>query len=268
LDLEASEQLISTRVVRLWLSALESQYDPGTMRHLRTCGLTAGWRCLEVGAGSGTIAQWLSTCVGSSGQVIATDVDTRFLSETTSSNLEVWRHDIVNDPLPELQFDLVHARLLLGHMVDPEPVLRKLAASLKTGGWLVVEENDNISIAPDPRMGPAIALHEKVRTAAGGVVATRASRSDSGTFGRCLFGSMRALGLSDVDAEGRVLMVRGGHPSAVPWRLLYSQLGPAIIASGAITEQELAEYAALLENPAFVMMGEIMMAAWGRRTTA
>jgi SAM-dependent methyltransferase len=268
MDPDLNDQSVNTRIVRAWLSALENQYDPGTVRHLSAVGVTEGWRCLEVGAGSGTIARWLSARVGTSGRVIATEIDTRFLHGPGPPSLEVWRHDIVNDAVPELHFDLVHARLLLGHMLDPEAAVRKLAASLKVGGWLVLEENDNISIAPDPRMGPAVALHEIVRTVAGRLVAARASRPDSGTFGRCLYGTMLGVGLSDVDAEGRVFMVRGGHVSSVPWRLLYNQIGAAMIASRAITEQRLAEYAALLEDPSFIMMGEVMMAAWGRRTSA
>jgi SAM-dependent methyltransferase len=265
LDAETDEQAFKSRIVRVWLAALEKQYDPGTLRLLASRGVSDGWRCLEAGAGRGTIAHWLAGRVAPSGHVIASDIDTRFLRETVAPNLEVWTHDIVAEPLPEAAFDLVHDRLLLENLADRDSVLRKLASSLRVGGWLVLEENDNISIAAHPRGGPAVALHEKVRTAAGRLVGALAGRSDSGTYGRQLFGNLLAVGLSDVDAEGRVYMVRGGQARAIPWRLLYSQIGPSLVASGELTELELDEYAALLENPGFIMMGEIMMAAWGRR---
>ncbi len=42
------------------------------------------------------------SCVGPSGHVVASDVDTRFLRSLESLNLEVWRHDIVNDLFPPL----------------------------------------------------------------------------------------------------------------------------------------------------------------------
>ena len=39
--------------------ALETLFDPLTIRHLTSCGVSAGWRCLEIGGGSGSIARWL-----------------------------------------------------------------------------------------------------------------------------------------------------------------------------------------------------------------
>ena len=65
----------------------------------RARGVGPGWRCLEVGAGAGSIAGWLADRVGPSGQVIATDLDTRFLEQQARPNLEVRRHDVVRDPL-------------------------------------------------------------------------------------------------------------------------------------------------------------------------
>ncbi len=39
------------------LRGLERLLDPGTIRHLEALGVGAGWHCLEVGAGGGTIAE-------------------------------------------------------------------------------------------------------------------------------------------------------------------------------------------------------------------
>jgi hypothetical protein len=69
---------------------------------------------LEVAGGGGSIAEWLCRQVGRSGHVVATDLELRFLEAIHASNLEVWRHDILSEPLPEGAFDLVHARLRVG----------------------------------------------------------------------------------------------------------------------------------------------------------
>jgi hypothetical protein len=37
--------------------------DPNTIRYLETIGVREGWKCLEVGAGTGSIARWLSSRV-------------------------------------------------------------------------------------------------------------------------------------------------------------------------------------------------------------
>lgn len=255
----------TTAIVRRWLTAIEDRYDRGTMRHLADRGVGPGWRCLEVGAGSGSIAAWLSERVGPAGHVLATDLDLRFLGELQRPNLTVQRHDITVDPLPEQAFELVHARLVLEHLANRELALRKLAAALAIGGWLVVEENDNVSITPDPAFPGAAALHEKMRAALTAYVAARTAHPDAGTYGRRLFGSLQQLGLLDVGAEGRVYMVHGGEQRLVGTQLQYEQLGPALVATGLVAEPELREYVALLDDPRFVVMGEVMMAAWGRR---
>ena len=54
-------------------SSLESLYDPLTTRHLEATGIGAGWRCWEIGGGSGSIGLWLSERVGPEGHVLMTD---------------------------------------------------------------------------------------------------------------------------------------------------------------------------------------------------
>jgi len=115
------------------LRSLEDWLDPGTIRHLRARGVGAGWRCLEVGAGAGSIAVWLCGQVGPAGEVLATDIDTRFLETLNEPNLRVQRHDVTADELPAGSFDLVYCRLVLAHLPQRQAVLRKLLASLRPG---------------------------------------------------------------------------------------------------------------------------------------
>ena len=42
------------------LHLLEARYDPRTFRRLSMFGPLAGARCLEVGAGTGSVARWLA----------------------------------------------------------------------------------------------------------------------------------------------------------------------------------------------------------------
>ena len=48
--------------------------DDFSRDQLRHAGLRAGARCLEVGAGAGTLAHWMADQTGPTGEVIATDV--------------------------------------------------------------------------------------------------------------------------------------------------------------------------------------------------
>ncbi len=116
-----------------------------------------------MGGGGGSVAAWLCDRVGPTGGVLATDLDTRFLDALDRPNFQVLRHDIVHDPLPAEAFDLVHTRLVLGHLPNRAPALDRMIAAPKPGGWLVLEEMDFVSLAPDPSSGAeAVALIEGV----------------------------------------------------------------------------------------------------------
>ena len=122
--------------------ALSRLYDEPTFRRFQEVGIRPGWRCLEVGAGSGSVARWLAERVGPAGRVTATDLDTRWLDRLQLPNLTVARHDITRDRLPVLRYDLIHCRLVLSHLPNPEAVIDRLIRSLRPRGWLVLEEFD------------------------------------------------------------------------------------------------------------------------------
>jgi 2-polyprenyl-3-methyl-5-hydroxy-6-metoxy-1,4-benzoquinol methylase len=45
----------------LRLRMIEEALDPATIALLHSTGIRAGWRCLEIGAGGGSIAVWMGT---------------------------------------------------------------------------------------------------------------------------------------------------------------------------------------------------------------
>jgi 2-polyprenyl-3-methyl-5-hydroxy-6-metoxy-1,4-benzoquinol methylase len=178
------------------LSEIEGVYDPWTIRNFGKLGVREGWHCLEIGGGGGSIAEWLCRKVGRSGQVVATDLQPHFLEAINASNLEVWRHDILSDSLPEGAFDLVHARALLLFLPRPADTVTKMAAALKPGGWLLLEEPDYVSAIPDPSMTPAAtALSIKGQHAMLSLVQWHSE------FGRHLYHDVSITGLVDVQAE-------------------------------------------------------------------
>jgi len=245
------------------LSGLETWFDPGTKRHLTALGVTAGWHCLEVGGGGGSIARWLSQQVGPTGNVIATDLDTRFLTALDEPNLDIRQHDITRDLLPEHAFDLIHARFVLEHLADRAAALHSIVAALAPGGWLLVEETDSASWLPAPEASAEAAALFVHWTHA--FVTLCQSTGVDPYAGRRGAGELRALGLSEIDAEGRVYIVRGGTPQAEVWRLTAEQVRPRIVAEGYLSEAEIAQVVALLADPSFAWMEGLVMATWGRK---
>jgi SAM-dependent methyltransferase len=73
------------------LAGMESLWDPGSQALLEDLGITSGWRCLEVGAGAGSMVRWMAD---RGAHVTAIDIDTRFIDSLASDSIEVRRVDL------------------------------------------------------------------------------------------------------------------------------------------------------------------------------
>jgi SAM-dependent methyltransferase len=156
---------------------LAAAYDPVTLPRLAAAGVGPGWRCLEIGAGGGSIARWLAQRVLPGGSVLATDRDLRDL--VPGPGLEVAALDVARDPFPEAAYDLVVARLVLQHVPTRDAVLRTLVRSLKPGGLLQIDEIDASYepplLTPDPQSEALYVRFLHAKTAA-----LRAAGGDAG----------------------------------------------------------------------------------------
>ncbi len=119
------------------LELLAKSYDPTSIRRLESLPVRAGWSCLEVGAGAGSMARWLCERVGPDGRVLAVDLETRYLDAFDLPNLEVRRLDIATETAEPASFDLVHTRAVLVHISEYKQAVRNAPASRALGrpGW-------------------------------------------------------------------------------------------------------------------------------------
>ena len=79
------------------------------------------------------MAVWLAKQVGESGHVVATDIDLTYLQRLHLPNLEVRRHNILDDPLDALglgSFDLVCSRLMLFWLAGKQETAIQRMASI------------------------------------------------------------------------------------------------------------------------------------------
>jgi Methyltransferase domain len=63
--------------------------------------------------------------VGSSGHVVAVDLDTRFMDSSSIPQLEVRQMSIVDGELEESYFDVAHARAVIEHIPEREIALER-----------------------------------------------------------------------------------------------------------------------------------------------
>ena len=243
------------------LALLEAQLDPATRRHLLAAGVGAGWHCLEVGAGGGSIAHWLCQVVGPSGRVVATDIDTCIAGLDAPPALELLTHDLTREPLPAGAFDLVHARWLLHHLPDLNAVIERLIGALKPGGLLLIEEPDFYPVTAGHAGAPQ--LYARFMDAL-----TRSVVAGTGRdcyWARGLPAMLASHHLRDVQAAAEVAMLRGGGSLARFYRLSAQQARARVLAGGYVSAEEYDAALDLLDDPALWAFAACTVSAWGRR---
>jgi SAM-dependent methyltransferase len=242
----------------VWLAEL---FDGVTRGHFERLGIGAGSRCWEVGAGGRSIPEALAAAVGPTGHVLATDIDPSWLQ--AGDGYEVRRHDVVADPPPEPgTFDLVHARLVLIHLPDRARALATMAAALRPGGWLLVEDADTAlqPLACLDDTGPEQQRANRLRDAIRELLTRRGADL---RYGRTLPRALRAAGLVDVAAAGSFPV--GGpacnHLEASTIRHVRAEL----LEAGLSDNTELDAHLAAINAGKLDLTLAPLISTWGRR---
>ena len=243
-------------------TAFTTLFDPATFRHLDGLGLAPGWRCWEVGAGGTSVVTFLAERVGPAGHVLASDIDVSWAGEAAAPNVEVVQHDVAADPPPDGPFDLVHARLVLVHVPGRDAALATMAASLRPGGVVLVEDADPAlqPLSCPDEIGPAQELANRIRR---GFRSLMAERGVDLAYGRTLPRRVRAAGLVQVGADAAfpVSDPACNDLEAATIGLIRDQL----LDHGIATADEIAQH---LENVAAGLLDLAqppMISCWGRR---
>jgi SAM-dependent methyltransferase len=243
---------------RARLAGVEALWEHGSRALLSAIGVGSGGHCLEVGAGGGALVEWLAERVGPEGRVLAADLDPRVVEPLARPGLEVRRHDITTGPPEAGAFDLVHARLVVEHLADPRGAIANMAAALRPGGWLVVEDYDWTAFGGDPP-DPLI---ERI---AAGVTGFMAKGGFNPLYGRRVVSDVAAAGLEDVRGEGRQLVVDDTHPGFAFFRLSFEALKGGAIAAGTIDAGDAEAFAGRLAEGGLRVITPVVVAAVGRR---
>jgi len=241
-----------------WMAEL---FDGVTRGHLDRLGVTAGWRCWEVGAGGRSIPEALATAVGPTGYVLATDINPAWLDGRIG--YEVLRHDVAADPPPQPgTFDLVHARLVLLHLPDRARALANMVKALRPGGWLLVEDADTElqPLACLDETGPAQRRANRLRSAVRELMTRRGADL---RYGRTLPRTLRAAGLADVAAAGFFPV---GGPACDRLETSTVRLVRAdLLHAGLADDAEIDAHLAAVDAGELDLTLAPLISAWGRR---
>jgi SAM-dependent methyltransferase len=247
------------------LTLLEQVFDPLSRR--RRGMVQPGWRCLEIGAGRGSMAVWLAEQVGPSGHVVATDIDVGYLERLDLPNLEVVQHDILEDSLEPLDpgsFDLVCSRLMVFHLVGRhDTAIARMAQCLRPGGCLIDEDADWGTPGPvDPSHPLYQDFHRAWRNGDWWV-----ARGYDPVFGRKLPALFERCGLEVIGHEASSEVVHGGSP----WARWFAETLEVMHTLGGgsaseIQQREHDQIVATFADPSVWVLRELLHACWGRRT--
>ncbi|WP_194916291.1 class I SAM-dependent methyltransferase [Catenulispora rubra] len=240
------------------LHALETLWDPGSRDILTGLGIRPGWRCLELGAGTGSVARWLAhRC--QRGNVVATEVDLRFLRGDRVPNLEIVVHDVVNgEDFPPESFDLVHTRAVLAHLPDRDRAVERAARWLAPGGWLVVEEPTLYPVDSSP--------HPDFRRCLNAYAHIMATRQGTDLrWSRHLPSVLDQAGLSEPGLRVTTMVVGEGGPADDYWRISLEQAEPAILHEGLLAPNDLRHAIDLLDDPSFLDLSFALVSSWARK---
>ena len=200
---------------------------------------------------------------------MATNLDPRLLDGDGPANLEVRQHDIQTDPLPGGRFDLAHARAVLMYLPQRQQALERMLASVRPGGWVVVEEPDfSGAMVPalarytDPPLTD-VGLWERVSR---GVQASLVAAGADVGMGARLPRVLAQAGLEQVDAQLHTPLHRGSKQDLC--RLSIQQLRPRLVGSGLVTDEEVQRILALTAQPWFEHLPFVMVSVCGQQPAA
>ena len=244
---------------------LPATLDEFTISRLISLGDLTGRRCLETGAGGGSIADWLARATGPTGRVLATDVNTRHLPP--SPPYDVLVHDLESEPVPDGPWDVIHARLVLLNLPGREAILRRLAAALAPGGALVVEDFETtfrklVLAAPTPEAAQLVDRYHELL-----VERVLPAHGNDPTWAGCVPGAMLEAGLTGVDTVIEARSWPGGTAGALLIGANIAQAREDFLAAG-MTEAQLGELERLVADPRLLVRGHFTYSTIGRRPAA
>lgn len=239
------------------LILLGEVFDPLTTRNIAALGLRPDMRCLEVGAGSGSVARWLADQVPH-GEVVATDLNVSMLEADPRPNLRPLVHDVTSDPFPAQSFDLIHSRFVLSHLRDREAVIERMTNWLRPGGVLVIGSFSWFPVDSSPNDEYRHAMQRWADL----ILATIGTDS---RWSRNYPANLARFGLRELGASSVTEHLQGGTELADFWRLTLEMSRERLIADGYLTEAEFKRCADRLLDPAFWDLAPAFAQTWARR---
>jgi ubiquinone/menaquinone biosynthesis C-methylase UbiE len=231
--------------------------------------LKPGARAIDLGCGLEGILGLLAERVGPTGRVVGIEKDShfaelarRFAADQGKGNIEVLQGDAKATGLPREDFDLVHARLILVNIPEPERVVEEMVALARPGGMVASHEADYIAHVCDPPSHAWNRLFDAFE-------AYSRSNGIDLFVGRKTHRMFRSAGVTDVRVNPVVHVYPHGHGRRTIFWDFARNLRDRLLASGLISESEmdglLNDLQHDLADPGRLVISHLFFQIWGRK---
>ena len=128
------------------LNVLSEALYPYTSSLLASQGVVSGMSFLDLGCGGGNVSLLAAQMVGNTGTVHGIDFDEAIIALARQDAAAAGAANVTFTAMSATginyhnEYDIVYSRFLLSHLTDPLSVLQKMAAAVKPGGKVIVED--------------------------------------------------------------------------------------------------------------------------------
>jgi ubiquinone/menaquinone biosynthesis C-methylase UbiE len=230
--------------------------------------LLPGHHALDLACGPCGVLDLLADRVGPNGQVVGLDASAAhvalasdFVEERGLSNVVVVEGDARRSGLAPDSFDLVHARLLLVNIPEPQEVVAEMVRVARPGGWVASQEADVIDFCHPG--------HEAMERLSDLLHAVFLGDGADPHIGRRLPELFREAGLVEIGVEARCDLYPVHSLRRMVLADLVRSLRVKVLERGLAGEAELDRLdraaRAHLSHPHTVVMSYVLFQAWGRK---
>jgi ubiquinone/menaquinone biosynthesis C-methylase UbiE len=251
------------------LRRLPGELASDSNRFLDQFGIQRGSRAVDLGCGPHGILDLLSERVGDNGTVVGVEqsestikLAQQFIAEYQLRNVELLRGDAKATGLPRASFDVVHARLVLVNLPEPQQVVEEMVALARPGGVVASQEADWGASICDP---PLVAWERLVAV-------FRAYATSMGIdlfVGRKTHQMFREAGLINVQVAPLIHAYPLGNSRRNILCDLLESVRDRLVMQGLVTDAEYAEELSQLRrhlaDAGTLVIPHLFFQVWGRK---
>jgi SAM-dependent methyltransferase len=251
------------------LQSWARSWEPETEAMLDRIQVQPGWHAIDLACGPLGIIGPLSRRVGSTGRVVASDLNPGMLSAARNyaeinalKNIDFIEANAYQSDLPRASFDLVHARFMFAPLGRGDILLNEMIALTRPGGIVASQESDEsgyVCYPPQPAWERLKQLTIDAFARGGGDYSA----------GRHTCGLFRRAGLEKVQARAACLALPAGHPyrlwpieSALAFRSRFLEWG---LITASELDHLLQECERIARDPETFLTSFVVMQVWGRK---